>query len=380
MSGQQPPPTACSPADPLLQAQVEGFYRGLAAGMSVSGLSVGVVRAPASPGEPIAVTRCLSGYADVAEERPIVEDTVFEIGSTTKTFTTTMLAAAVSDGRMDLAATVQSRYDDAGASVRVPVYVDPATADPFPMTMVDLANYTSGIPDKSPTNLKGPNEYSLPMMHEYLAGLILPVKPGTQYRYVNTNFAMIAELLMLMEGFSEYDEALQALIARAGLAMGSTGVIESNTPAVPNLAQGYRLNGDIQTNYAMRSWPALQGAGGIYSTLDDMLQWLQFNMALTESPLNGLLPMLQKVSFSRGPSKGQGLGWFVSLLQGTDLVLIDKNGDTGAFHSWIGFLPEAGVGTVLLCNTSMSAWPEGAGPSPVDALGPAILKAVCSAS
>ena len=221
------PPCICSPANPVIQAEIERFYQNLPAGMVVSGLSVGVVQADVRPGSPPIITKCYSGYANVKEKQLIDNETVFEIGSTTKTFTTTMLATAVRDLAIYLNETAQTYYDCYEPSVRLPVYVDhPATGETYPITLLDLADYTSGIPDKSPTNQKGPNEYPFSSMHEYLAGISLPVKPGKQYKYVNTNFAIIAELLMFVGGFGEYEDALECLIKHAGLEMGHTGVFQ----------------------------------------------------------------------------------------------------------------------------------------------------------
>ena len=106
-------------------------------------------------------------------------------------------------------------------------------------------------------------------------------------------------------------------------------------------------------------------------------------MGLTDSVDNDLLPMLHEVRFPEGAETGQGLGWFIANLPGTNLKLIDKDGDTATagFHSWIGFLPEAKIGCVLLCNTSMQGAPKAeAGGAPVDNLGRAILGAFVAAS
>ena len=360
-----------SDPDSIIQQQIETFYENLPQGVVVSGLSVGAITGVDNSGDPI-ITTVYSGYANVGNQTPIAADTIFEIGSMTKTFTTTMLADAVNAGTMALGDSAQSYYDQYEPSVILPFYTDPSTQTQYPMTLLDLADYTSGIPDKSPTNTTGPNEYPFSAMHDYLTNDFpdgLPVQPGTAFKYVNTNFGIIAELVMLTNGFAEYDDALQALIANAALTMPNTGVITCNTPSIPNLAQGYQSNGTVENDYALPTWPALQGAGGIYSSLGDMLYWLQFNMGLTDSPYNNLLPVLQQVRFPAGSTHGEGLGWFIGAANGT--TMISKDGGTSGFHSWIGFTPDSTTGVVVLCNTSLPG-------SPVDDLGIAILKALNS--
>jgi len=383
---QEEPPCSCSPANQLLQYEIKEFYKNLPAGEVASGLSVGVINGLDSSGNPI-ITKCYSGYANVEQGTLIDEDTVFEIGSTTKTFTTTMLAnAALNAGTISLTETAQYYYDQSETSVTLPVYTDPGTGDTYPILIQDLADYTSGIPDKDPTNKADPYEYCLTLMYDYLNGLgSLCAQPGTKFKYVNTNFGIIADLLMRINSFSTYADALSSLISGAGLQMPNTGVIDSNTPSIPNLAQGYQFNGDIETNYALSTWPALLGAGGIYSTLDDMLEWLQFNMGLTGSSCYlALLPTLQQIWFPSGKESGEGLGWFVQNLKlhvppfkGIDMTLIDKDGGTYGFHSWIGFLPGARMGTVILCNSALSGQNKiNKHGSPVDNLGKAILQAL----
>lgn len=386
---QEEPSCTCSPANSLIQYEIKEFYKKLPAGEVANGLSVGVINGLDSSGNPI-ITKCYCGYANVEQGTLIDEDTVFEIGSTTKTFTTTMLAnAAVNDGTITLNQTAQYYYDQYEPSVTLPVYTDTTTGDTYQMTIQDLADYTSGIPTKDPTNTnkKEPYEYSLTMMNDYLNGLGgLSFQPGTQFEYVNTNFGIIADLLMQINSFDTYGDALASLISGAGLQMPNTGVIDSNTPSITNLAQGYQFNGDIETNYGLSTWPALLGAGGIYSTIDDMLQWLQFNMGLTgSSSYIALLPTLQQIWFSTGKESGTGLGWFVSHLtmpmpppfKKIKVPLIDKDGGTYGFHSWIGFLPSSTMGAVVLCNGALSGKNKiNKHGSPVDNLGKAILQAL----
>lgn len=139
-----------SPLGTIIQECVTQFYADLPPGEVAAGLSVGAINGTYLNGDPIMATN-FSGYAN-RDELPIAEDTVFEIGSVTKVFTTTMLAAAVNDGDFDLDSPAQ---DYLGGVVELPVH-NPG-ANPVQMTVLDLADYTSGIPDKSPTNTGSPN-------------------------------------------------------------------------------------------------------------------------------------------------------------------------------------------------------------------------------
>lgn len=147
---------ACPPSSQssVIQQQIETFIDNLPPGVVVSGLSIGAITGVDDSGDPI-ITTVYRGYANVEGEIPIMEDTLFEIGSMSKTFTTTMLAAAVNAGTMALEEDAQTYYDQYEPAVILPVYTDPSTQTQYPMTLLDLADYTSGIPDKSPTNTTG---------------------------------------------------------------------------------------------------------------------------------------------------------------------------------------------------------------------------------
>lgn len=201
-------------------------------------------------------------------------------------------------------------------------------------------------------------------MNSYLNNLAsLQATPGDSFKYVNTNFAILAQMLMISRGASTYDEMLATLFERASLNMPNTGTIPSNHPSIDHLAQGYLKNGRLQPNFALPTWPAFLGAGGIYSTIGDMLVWLQFNLNQLQSPYNGLLTMIQEIRFIIGTGRATSLGWFAKDVSGT--TRFDKNGGTGGFHSYIGFWPGPKIGVVVLCNSALG--------SPVDALGHHIL-------
>ena len=340
----------------MLQSAIDDFFSNQPKGEIARGVSVGLVDASGG-GTPVIVTDW-RGEANSSNGTPVAQDTVFEIGSVSKTFTTTMLAGYLLDGSFSLTDTAQSCYDRFGIQVSLPTY--PAPEGPQAMTLRDLGDYTSGLADKRPPGLTTPYGFSFDDMHSYLSGLDrLADPPGTKYRYVNTDFGILAELVLNQGGFADYGAALADLISGAGLEMPDTGAITSNTPTIPNLAQGHKIGGEPEPNYALPTWPAFLGAGGVYATIGDMLQWLQFNMGLLDSPWNDRLAVTQKVYFRDGHDTGNGLGWFFGT-QSDGALRIDKNGGTGGFHAYMGFLPGQKIGVVALCN---SAEPASAAPN-----------------
>jgi CubicO group peptidase (beta-lactamase class C family) len=115
------------------------------------------------------------------------------------------------------------------------------------------------------------------------------------------------------------------------------------------LAQGYNKMGN-PTDSPMPGWPGLGGGGQLYSTPDDMMKFLSFNMGLTETPLNSVLPDLQKSwrPITGKPRKFQGLGWQIVERKTRTLW---KNGGTPGFRSYIGFCKSKKSGVFVLSNS-----------------------------
>ena len=114
-------------------------------------------------------------------------------------------------------------------------------------------------------------------------------------------------------------------------------------------AQGYSTTGNpAQLN--MPGFPALGAAGQLYSTPDDMMKFLSFNMGLTQTPLNSILQDLHKSwrPITGQTGKSQGLGWQITE---TKTRTVWKNGTTPGFHTYIGFCKAKKSGVIVLSNS-----------------------------
>ena len=129
-----------------------------------------------------------------SKEAPDV-NTVFDIGSITKTFTGLLLQDLVMRGRMSLDDPVQKLLP---ASLRVPRKGD------RPISLVDLATHTSGLP-RIPTNfntkdLNDPySEYTVKKLYKFLFTYQLPRAPGDEFEYSNLGLGLLGHVLSLHE-------------------------------------------------------------------------------------------------------------------------------------------------------------------------------------
>jgi CubicO group peptidase (beta-lactamase class C family) len=94
--------------------------------------------------------------------------------------------------------------------------------------------------------------------------------------------------------------------------------------------------------------PTLAGAGAIRSTVDDMLKFLQANLAEDDKALTKTLRFARVKRHSMPDGQAIGLGWHLA----RDGVTWWHNGMTGGYSSWMSVVPQMKVGVVVLSNTA----------------------------
>src|ERR1035441_3482541 len=131
------------------------------------------------------------GSFSVTDPRPVGNDTVFEIGSTTKVFTSTILADMVQRGEVSLDDPV-AKYLPAG--VKMP------QRDGKQITLIDLATHTSGLP-RMPSNFapKDPRspyaDYTVASLFQFLSSYELKRDIGSQFEYSNMGVGLLGQAL-----------------------------------------------------------------------------------------------------------------------------------------------------------------------------------------
>lgn len=269
------------------------------------------------------------------------DTTVFEIGSITKVFTTTLLADMVVRGKMALDDPVQ-RY--LPATVRMP------SRDGKAITLLDLATASSGLP-RLPSNLKPKDQanpyadYTVAQLYEFLSGYELPRDPGAQYEYSNLGMGLLGHVLGLVSGTS-FESALRERVL-APLGMTETG-ITLTAPLRARMAQGHGPDLKPVANWDI---PTLAGAGALRSTMRDMLTFMAANLEPTDTPLAAAIALAHEPRRPAGsPALRIGLGWHILEREGRTIIW--HNGGTGGYHSFMGFDPASGANAVVLSNAS----------------------------
>ena len=283
------------------------------------------------------------GKFDAGDNRAVDGNTIFEIGSVTKVFTSLLLADMVQRGEVALTDPV-AKYLPAG--VKMPEH------NGRQITLQDLATHTSGLP-RLPSNLSPKDaanpyaDYSVEQLYQFLAGYELTRDIGSQYEYSNLGGGLLGHALARRAGM-DYEKLVRSRICDP-LGMRSTSITLSDEMKT-RFAAGHDATMQRASYWDL---PTLAGAGALRSTANDMLTLVAANLGYVKTPLAPAMAEMLAVRRPTGaPGLEVGLAWHILTRDGHEIVW--HNGGTGGFRSFIGFERKTGVGVVLLSNAETS--------------------------
>jgi serine-type D-Ala-D-Ala carboxypeptidase/endopeptidase len=284
------------------------------------------------------------GKFDTTDNRTVDDNTIFEIGSVTKVFTSLLLA--------DMAQRKEVALTDPVAKY-LPTGVKMPERNGRQITLEDLATHTSGLP-RLPSNLspKDPAnpyaDYTVEQLYEFLSGYQLTRDIGSQYEYSNLGGGLLGHVLARRAGM-DYEKLVRARICEP-LGMRST-VITLSDEMRTRFAIGHNA---MMKPVAHWDLPTLAGAGALRSTANDMLTFVAANLGYIKTPLAPAMTAMLAVRRPTGaPGLEVGLAWHILTRDGHEIVW--HNGGTGGFRSFIGFERKTGMGVVVLSNAETMA-------------------------
>jgi len=283
--------------------------------------------------------RRVVAYGNLAngDPRTLDGDTIFEIGSITKVFTSLVLADMVNRKEVTL--------DDPAAKY-LPENVTMPERGGKSITLLDLSTHSSGLPCL-PSNMKPKDpfnpyaDYTVDDLYQFLSSYTLPRDPGSEFEYSNLGGGLLGHLLAYRAG-TDYESLIGTRITQP-LSMPDTGITLSSSMK-QRMATGHNGMLAPAANWDL---PTLAGAGALRSSANDMLTFLEAFLGYKESPLAPAMKAMLEVRRPAGQTK-IGLGWLIYSTDGREIAW--HNGGTGGFHSFVGYDPKARVGVVVLSN------------------------------
>ncbi len=329
--------------DKLLAEAVDFTGTFIFLGAKVPGLVIGAVR----NGETV-----VRGFGEIADGSGKVPDgdTLMRIGSITKVFCGATLASMAADGTVNFTDKLQDRL---GWDVTIP------SRDDKSVRLIDLATHASGLPreaedtpGETPTSDRSKQDYVSSLTAD---ALLFP--PGTGVFYSNFGFDLLAQALANTAG-KPYPELLkERVLERAGLKDTGFDLAEDDKARA---MQGHNFDGSPMP--FIPTSPMIVGAGGLYSTANDMLRWLSWHLdrfAAEDAEMrflnhaayldrDGLSPVFGMDE--GGEMDAMGLGWVIMRPEGNRPLILHKSGGLQGQFSFVAFAPTRGIGVFVSMN------------------------------
>lgn len=288
-----------------------------------------------------------AGRVGGGETAPPDGDTIFEIGSVTKVFTSLVLA------RLAVGETVGL---DEAVSDLLPPWSRVPSRDGRHITPEHLATHTSGLP-RLPKGMlvrallrpNTPDPYADCTAEVLLRGLAdtkLGAVPGKRFRYSNLGGGLLGLALAERTG-TDYEALVDREICKP-LGLDDTHV-NLDTGRAARMAQGHGKRGRPVPPWNLAD---LVGAGGLRSTAADLVTFVRAQLRPDGGPFGDAIRLSRAVDYVGNPFMRAHLGWMSVGPRGKDYRQYFHNGQTGGFASFVGFTPAKDVAVVALSNTA----------------------------
>ena len=276
------------------------------------------------------------GLANLEHDIPITTESVFRTGSVSKQFTAAIVAIAATEGYLNLEDPMRKWIPE------LPDYGQP-------LTVLHALNHTSGLRDYlTLTGLRGLRGDDFYTGEELIAVQVrqeeLNFPPGTEFLYSNSGYFLLAEAVERAVGkpFKEYAEE----VLFGPLGMTHSHFHDDHDHIVPLRADGYAPLAEGSFRTSMTTLDMI-GDGGVYSSIDDMVHWV--NALATDGLRPGLSAMLE----TRGVlSSGEQIDYAMGQTHGEyrGLPTVGHGGSFVGFRAHVLRFPSERTNIVALCN------------------------------
>ncbi len=307
------------------------------------------------------------GYSDVENKIIADKETIYNIGSATKSFTATAIAKLVEEKKLEWDKPVKSYLSD------FEMYDSYVTEE---LTVRDLLCHRCGLPRHDIIWFN--NECS----SEELVNKLRHLKPSASFRssfqYNNLMFALAGHLIEKVTNKRWHDYIDEIIIKPLGMKR-TYGYID-DALSTDFLAKPYKINekGIVAgKRYSMSKNNTMGAAGSFCSSAEEILKWVSFNInkgkkitneEINHEEINQIISekqisechspqIVNKAIFQFAPEEitmqSYGLGWFVEIFKGEKVIY--HSGNISGFSAMVAFSPDKNCGFVYLMNTSFTS-------------------------
>ncbi len=323
----------------------------------VPGLAIAVVQ-----GDKVILSKGY-GYRDMEKQLPVTSNTLFAIGSITKSFTVSTLGMEMDEGKVDWDKPVRDY---------LPTFklYEPMLTEQ--VMIRDLVTHRTGLPRHD--FIWYTSDFSREDLLRRLQYLE-PSKPlRAKFQYNNLMFMTAGYIAGQLNGTSWEDAITQRVLRPLG--MNGTNFSELDTQNTSDFAEPYRKGSDLKAELKRIPFDqqcpnrcAMGPAGEINSNVDDMSKYLLFHMNKGKAGGKQLLSennseqmqVPQMAIQGASPYKelgddNYGMGFFLSTYRGHKVV--EHGGNIDGFSAELTFMPNDRIGVVVLTNLDGNPLPQ----------------------
>jgi CubicO group peptidase (beta-lactamase class C family) len=271
------------------------------------------------------------GMADLELNVPVNDSMIFQIGSNTKQFTAVAILQLVEQNKLQL-------HDTLGKFI--PAALHPVSG----ITLRQLLSHTGGLTEKNDFALK----YLLKGQKNDSA-LAVEIIAGRKWEYSNSGYGILGDIIEIITGKPYADYIRENIFIPAGMVH---SYIDEVAPIIKNRAHGY-----VRKPKKLNARPAgkMGAAGGILSTVEDMLRWSEALKTGTLLRPETLQQAFTPQKLTDGRVTDYGFGWYLQELHGSPTRR--HGGRTSGYTSETLYLPGEAVYVIILTNTADPIFP-----------------------
>lgn len=275
------------------------------------------------------------GYADLESKIPATPKTNYRIASVTKQFTAMAIMMLVNQGKLSYETKLTEIFPE------FPEYGENITIRQLITHRSGLVKYNRFLKDGQTNQM---------LDKDVLKGLLKTdstyFKPNTKYAYSNTGYAVLAQVIEKITEIS-FAEYMQREIFQP-LEMTNSTIFEADKK-IENRAYGYIMKDTLMTFKDQSLLSAIQGDGGIYSSVLDYYKWdkaLYTNKLIPQAELDNAF--FNYDENGKSTETGYGYGWIVNYHNG--IKILQHGGSSSGFGSHVIRIPSENISVAIFTN------------------------------
>lgn len=274
------------------------------------------------------------GEQNPNKKNPPTDSTLYELASVTKTFTGTLVAKAILDGKISLNDDIRDYLPQEYPNFEYNGEI---------ITIKDIITHTGGFPN-FPPSMESKSEF-WKGLHE----ITIDPKPGTEFSYSNTAPEITAYILEKAYSIP-YQKLVEELIFKPNKMTNTKFVLNAEDEDL--LIQGYNGEKEPQEHYQNNLWG---GIAGIHSNTKDLIKYIKYH-------LNDSIPEIRESHKNFFSTQYDfDIGYYWNIVEIEDDVCYRHHGGIWGMQNWLMVFPGSNIGIAVLSNASFEGgvWSKG---------------------